>query len=639
MTKGDRNAAAEPRPGGGSLEMEIHEAASEFDRTGPGGYQPIENYGIIGDLHTTALVGMDGSIDWLCLPHHDSPSVFAAILDSEKGGRFEISPVGGEATTKQLYWPDTNVLVTRFFTPGGVGEVTDYMPIGASAKGRHRIIRRVEVVRGAMTFWMECTPAFDYARQEHETRIVPGGATFRSPELSLGLASSFPLQQQGDGAFVEFMLQEEESRVFVLREIEAGKDCGVSLSAMEEEEIFMRTVEYWRRWLSKCTYTGRWREMVHRSALTLKLLTFEPTGAIVAAPTMGLPEGVGGERNWDYRYTWIRDAAFTLYGLLRIGFTEEAACFMNWLGSRCRRSNPDGSLQLMYGIDGRQDLREVTLDHLDGYRGSRPVRLGNGAYDQLQLDIYGELMDAVYLYNKHGSPISYDLWTHLRGLINWLCDNWQNEDEGIWETRGGRRNFVYSRLMCWVALDRVLRLADKRSFPADREKWLKVRDEIYEEIMEKGWSPEREAFVQSYGDDTLDASNLIMPLVFFLSPSDPRMLKTLDAINRPPKNGGLVSNSLVYRYDVQKSADGLTGEEGTFSLCTFWLVEALTRAGRLEESRLIFEHMLGYANHLGLYAEEIGHHGEALGNFPQAFTHLTLISAAYNLDRALGSRG
>src|SRR5918998_211003 len=553
MARGDRNAAAKPRPGGGSQEMEIHEAESDFDRTGPGGYLPIENYGIIGDLHTTALVGVHGSIDWLCLPHHDSPSVFAAILDDAKGGRFRISPVGNEATTKQLYWPDTNVLVTRFFTPDGVGEVTDYMPIGASAEGRHRIIRRVEVVRGAMTFRMECTPAFDYARREHETRIVPGGATFASSDLSLGLASFVPLRQEGDGAFAEFTLREEQSTVFVLREIEAGEDCGVCLSTTEEEEIFMQTVEYWRRWLSKCTYTGRWREMVRRSALTLKLLTFEPTGAIVAAPTMGLPEGIGGERNWDYRYTWIRDA--------------------------------------------------------------------------------------VYLYNKHGSPISYDLWTHLRSLINWACDNWQNEDEGIWENRGGRRNFVYSRLMCWVALDRGLRLADKRSFPADRDRWLKVRDEIYEEIMDRGWNPELKTFGQAYDSNILDASNLIMPLVFFVAPKGPRMLGTLDAINRSPKDGGLVSNGLVHRYDVEKSPDSLEGGEGTFSLCTFWLVEALTRAGRLEEARLIFERMLGYANHLGLYAEEIGPSGEALGNFPQAFTHLTLISAAFNLDRALGSRG
>src|SRR5215207_2797752 len=605
-------------------------------------YQPIENYGIIGDLHTTALVGTDGSIDWLCLPRFDSPSVFAAILDDQKGGRFKIAPVADGVSRKQFYCPDTNVLATRFFTPDGVGHVMDCMPVATHANGpeqARQLIRHVKVTRGTMTFRIECSPAFDYARQEHETKITAEGACFYSPRLSLGLAAKVPLKQYGKAAVANFSLKEDESVVFALREIGLGAGCDLSISEPEADELFMRTVEYWRSWLSQCTYTGRWREMVRRSALTLKLLTFEPTGAIVAAPTCSLPERIGGERNWDYRYTWIRDAAFTVYGLLRIGFTEEAAGFMGWLGSRCHGSNPDGSLQLMYGIDGRTDLTEATLDHLDGYRGSRPVRLGNGAYDQLQLDIYGELMDAVYLYNKHGSPISYDLWTHLRRLIDWVCDNWQNEDEGIWENRGGRRKFVYSRLMCWVAIDRGLRLADKRSFPADRERWLRVRDEIYEEIMEKGWSPEREAFVQSYGDDTLDASSLIMPLVFFLSPSDPRMLKTLDAINRPPKDGGLVSNSLVYRYDVQKSADGLAGEEGTFSLCTFWLVEALTRAGRLEESRLIFEHMLGYANHLGLYAKEIGHHGEALGNFPQAFTHLTLISAAYNLDRALGSRG
>jgi pentatricopeptide repeat protein len=601
-------------------------------------YQPIQDYGIVGDLHSAALVGMDGSIDWLCLPHFDSPSIFAAILDDEKGGRFRISPDFEGANSKQLYLPDTNVLITRFFSPEGVGEVTDYMPIGIQedGQGHHQLVRRVTVVRGEMPFRMECDPAFDYARQKHEVEISDDGACFSSPQLSLGLATRVPLQRQGDGVTAEFTLEEGESAVFVLRKVEPQSGCGASFSEREEETLFKETVDYWRRWLSKCTYAGRWREMVHRSALTLKLLTFAPTGAIVAAPTTSLPEGIGGERNWDYRHTWIRDAAFTLYGLLRIGFTEEAAGFMDWLEARCQHSNPDGSLQLMYGIDGRSDLTEETLDHLDGYRGSRPVRIGNGAYDQLQLDIYGELMDAVYLYNKHGEPISYDLWTRLRVLIEWVCDNWQRKDEGIWEIRGGQQHFVYSRLMCWVAVDRGLRLAAKRSFPADRERWSKVRDEIYEDIMENGWSTEREAFVQAYGGDTLDASNLVMPLVFFLSPRDPRMLKTLDATNRPPKDGGLVSNGLVYRYDLEKSADGLTGEEGTFSLCTFWLVEALTRAGRLDEARLLFEQMLSYANHLGLYAEEIGTSGEALGNFPQAFTHLTLISAAYNLDRALG---
>jgi len=601
-------------------------------------YQPIQDYGIIGDMHSAALVGTDGSIDWLCFPHFDSPSVFAAILDDEKGGRFKIAPSAEGAARKQLYWPDTNVLITRFFTPDGVGEIIDYMPVGVPENGHgyHQVVRRVRVVRGKMAFRMECSPAFDYARAEHETEVTTEGAAFRTPGLCLGLSTSIPLEQGAGSAVAEFSLEEGEAAVFVLREIEAGGDCDPSPSGEEEGELFRQTVEYWRRWLSKCTYTGRWREVVERSALALKLLTFEPTGAMVAAPTMGLPEGVGGERNWDYRYTWIRDAAFTLYGLLRIGFTEEAAAFMAWIEARCKDSGTDGSLQLMYGLDGRHDLTEETLDHLDGYRGSRPVRLGNGAYDQLQLDIYGELMDAVYLYNKHGDPISYDLWTRLRTLINWVCDNWQREDEGIWEIRGGRRHFVYSKLMCWVAVDRGLRLASKRSFPADRERWLGVRDEIYEEIMDRGWSPERNAFVQSYDDDTLDASNLIMPLVFFLAPNDPRMLGTLDATNRPPRDGGLVANNLVYRYDLEKSADGLAGEEGTFSLCTFWLVEALTRAGREDEARLMFEQMLGYANHLGLYAEEIGHSGEALGNFPQAFTHLTLISAAFNLDRALG---
>ena len=607
-------------------------------------YRPIEDYAMIGDMHTVALVGIDGAIDWLCVPDFDSPSVFAAILDDEKGGRFRIAPVGDDVACKQFYWPETNVLITRFLAPDGAGELTDFMPAGRAVSGAehcHQIIRRVSAVRGSLTLRAECRPAFNYARDPHRITVDGEGATFVAPSLTLGLTATVPLVEDAGGAVAEFTLSEGESAVFVLRQIAPDQRCGDSVSPVEAEDLFRRTVDYWRTWIGRCRYTGRWREMVHRSALALKLLTYEPTGAIVAAPTSSLPEGVGGERNWDYRYTWIRDAAFTVYAFLRLGFTEEADRFMQFLSMLCKAPGANGSLQIMYGIDGRKDLTEQTLDHLDGYRGSRPVRIGNGAYDQLQLDIYGELMDAAYLFNKHGAPISYDLWTSLRALTDWVCDNWRRPDEGVWEVRGGQQQFVYSKLMCWVALDRAIRLADKRSFPAPRERWLKIRDEIYEDIMANGWSEARQAFVQHYGSDSLDAANLMLPLTFFLSPADPRMLATLDATLRPPEQGGLTANSLVYRYNVEETSDGLAGEEGTFNICTFWLVEAMTRAGRydaarLDEARLMFERMLGFANHVGLYAEETGHHGEGLGNFPQAFTHLSLISAAFNLDRALG---
>lgn len=608
------------------------------------GYLPIENYGIIGDMHTAALVGMNGSIDWLCFPHFDSPSVFGAILDDRKGGRFKIAPADGEPVCRQHYWPDTNVLITRFLMTEGVGELTDYMAVhereDENKAHHHRLFRRVKTVRGRVTFKLECRPAFNYARDGHKASVSGTGAVFHSAALSLGLSTEVPLKVRKGAAVAEFTLEEGQSAIFTLQEIEKGQDCQACLSEDEEAGLFKQTIDFWRHWLARCTYTGRWREMVYRSALALKLLTYAPTGAMVAAPTTSLPEAIGGERNWDYRYTWIRDAAFTLYGFLRIGFTDEAARFMEWLAARSHELDKDDSLQIMYGVEGEHELTEKTLDHLEGYRGSRPVRIGNAAHGQLQLDIYGELMDAVYLFNKHGSPISYELWSYLRRLLDYVCENWQRKDEGIWEMRGGRQHFVFSKLMCWVALDRGLRLAQKRSFPADRSGWLKNRDRIYEEIMARGWNSERQSFVQTFDGDALDASNLIMPLVFFVSPSDPRMLKTLDAILKSPREGGLTSDSLVYRYHPDKNIDGLEGREGSFDMCSFWLVEALTRAGRfdrrrLDKARLMFEQMLSYSNHLGLYGEETGPRGETLGNFPQAFTHLALISAAYNLNRAL----
>jgi GH15 family glucan-1,4-alpha-glucosidase len=607
-------------------------------------YKPIEDYGVIGNMHTAALVGLDGSIDWFCYPRFDSPSLFAAILDHKKGGHFRISPTEPHTAHKQFYWPDTNVLVTRFLTADGVGQVIDYMPVGFAPgqPGFQWLIRRVQTVRGDMEFRLNCFPAFDYARCKSEVTLSEHGARFTTTELTLDLATQLPLVADSGGVRCEFRLHEGETAVLLLREPDSDGTHSACVTAAEAFEMFTRTVQFWRHWLSQCHYQGRWREAVHRSALVLKLLTYEPTGAIVAAPTCSLPESIGGARNWDYRYTWIRDAAFTLYAFMRLGFTDEAAQFTQFLQRISHDdASGDGPLQIMYGIDGRTDLTEAKLPHLDGYRGSRPVRIGNGAHNQLQLDIYGELMDSIYLYNKYRTPIAYDVWNSLRTVVDWICENWSRADQGIWEVRGGRQHFVYSKLMCWVALDRALRLAVKRSFPADQERWLETRDRIYEEIMSRGWSAQRQAFIQYYGSDALDAANLVMPLVFFVSPTDPRILKTIDAVCRSPRKGGLLSNSLVYRYNASEGIDGLAGDEGTFNMCTFWLVEALTRAGRvyperLERARLMFEEMLGYANRLGLYGEETCPSGEALGNFPQAFTHLALISAAFNLDRELG---
>ena len=603
-------------------------------------YQPIEHYGVIGDMRTAALVGTNGSIDWCCLPHFDSPSVFAKILDDSKGGFFSLAPVE-EGRVKQMYLPDTNVLVTRFFGDHGMGEVTDFMSVGRESGGKtdqsaRQIVRIAKAIRGPLRFRVECRPAFDYARQKHEIEISQDGkcALFSAGSSKFALKSSHPLARHDGAVVAEFSLQGEEQAVFILRHDAVGSE-----RLMEETasggQLLTETVRFWREWVSHSRYHGRWREMVTRSALVLKLLTFLPTGAIVAAPTTSLPEAIGGVRNWDYRFTWVRDAAFTVYSLMRLGYTEEAGAFAQFMQARAKEEEPNGGpLNVLYGIDGRHNTSEETLDHLDGYRGSKPVRIGNAAVGHLQLDIYGELMDALYLYDKYGSPLSYDMWVTIEHMLDWVTQHWREDDQSIWEVRGGKRQFTYSKLQCWVALDRGVRLARKRSFPTESDQWRFERNKIYTAIMKEGWNEKKGAFTQFFGSSACDASLLMMPLMLFVSPKDPRMLATLDTIKRE-----LASDSLVLRYEVEKAAeDGLPGNEGFFSVCSFWMVEAMARAGRVEEAQLLFEKLISYANHLGLFSEEIGGKGELLGNFPQALTHLGLISAAHNLDLLLDGR-
>jgi GH15 family glucan-1,4-alpha-glucosidase len=587
------------------------------------GYLPISDHGIVGDLHTTALIGADGTIDWYCCPRFDSPSVFGAILDARKGGFYRISP-RRDCVHKQLYFPQTNVLLTRFLSEDGIGELQGFMPVD----GQQRLVRRVACIRGEMEFSIEVEPRFDYGRQAHETHITERGAVFRSPSLTLTLHSPVPLERTESGVRGRLSLRAGQTASFVLA-------TGAPEEVFSEERAMRdldETIGYWRRWLSRSRYRGRWREMVNRSALALKLLIYEPTGALVAAPTTSLPEQLGGPRNWDYRFTWVRDASLSLDALMRLGFFDEATAFLGWIRARLAeaREGDSGPLQIMYGIDGRHELPEEELGHLEGYRGSAPVRIGNGAAGQRQLDIYGELIDSIYITHRHGEHIGHDAWSDVVRALDWLADHWDEPDEGIWETRGGRQDFTYSRTMSWTAFDRAVRMSIERGLPSDLGRWTSTRDAIYRQVMERGWDADRGAFVQHYGSKVLDASTLTMPLVGFVAPKDPRWLSTLDAIGDE-----LVSDSLVRRYNVEAAPDGLRGAEGTFSICSFWYVEALALAGRLDEALYAFEKMLTYANHLGLYSEEIGPTGEALGNFPQAFTHLALVFAATALDRAL----
>jgi len=593
------------------------------------GYLPIEDHGIIGDLHTAALVSTDGTIDWLCMPTFDSPSVFASILDDKRGGNFSLRPA--EYTrSQQLYLPDTNVLLTRFTTPEGVAELLDFMPIEDDRELHHDLIRDIRVIRGRLTIDIDCRPAFDYARKEHTIEFLKSGVIFRGAGMHLNLASKVPLKEGPNrSAVARFELEEGESASFALQQLEEREEPREAPERTECQELLQGTLDYWREWISKSTYRGRWREIVNRSALALKLMLYDPTGALVAAPTMALPQTLEGTYNWDYRYTWLREAAFAMFVLIRIGFRDEAHKFMDWLKERCHGTG--GLLQPIYGIDGRTVIDMEELHHLSGYRGCSPVRVGNVIYDQLQLDLYGAVLDAAYLYNKYAAPLDYEDWQSLRSLLGWLSKNWHQPDAGMWEVRDSRENFVSSKVFSWVALDRGIRLAHQRGLPADEEVWIEQRDAIYKEVMSKGWNTKKGSFVRHYGSEALDASLLLMPVVEFVGPTDPRWLATLDRVQKE-----LTYDVLVERYKRESASEGPADNQGAFGVCSFWLVECLTRAGHLQQARLVLEKMFSYANHLELYAEKIGYSGEALGNFPRALTHLSLITAVVRLDRALG---
>ncbi|TCR92058.1 GH15 family glucan-1,4-alpha-glucosidase [Rhizobium sp. BK376] len=590
--------------------------------------RPIAEHGAIGNLATMGLVARDGTLDFLCWPQFDSPSVFAALLDPDRGGAFEIRPVIDGARVIQMYIPESNVLLTRWLGEEASAEIIDLMPRpGGDGKCVGKVIRRVQATRGTVPVKLHCWPRFNYARSTPSVKVGEGKAIFDSGEgLRLRLAGTVPFEAGKGSVKASFKLKAGETADFVLEE--EGDDIP-DLKPEDVTELIEATTLYWQRWAARSNYHGRWRDAVTRSALTLKLLTSSQHGSIAAAATFGLPESAGGSRNWDYRATWIRDASFTVYALMRLGYQDEASAFTRWANARAKDS-PDGHLQIMYEIDGSQEYQEATLDHLAGYGGARPIRVGNNAAGQLQLDIYGELLDSIYISNKYGEAISHAGWLAVRKVVDRVCDTWQEPDAGIWEIRSEPREHLHSRLMCWVAVDRAIRLASKRSLAAPFEKWIEVRNAINEDIWQSFWNEEKGHFVQSKGGTEVDGAILMMPLVRFISATDSAWLKTLDAIGRQ-----LADDSLVMRY---RSEDGLTGKEGSFAACSFWYVECLARAGRLQEARINFEKLLLYGNHLQLYPEEFDERGHFLGNFPQAFTHLALISAAFYLDRALDGR-
>jgi GH15 family glucan-1,4-alpha-glucosidase len=597
-------------------------------RSGAVRQQPISDYGLIGDMRTAALVGLDGSIDWCCLPRFDSASVFASLLDPERGGSWSIRP-RSKWTSTQRYLPRTNILETTFRTDEGIVHVTDFMPVGEDGRpsGEHpEIHRQLRCTRGRVPMTVTFMPRFEYGARATRLELLRAGlfATDRTDQvLTLSSAKPFDWIIEQSTATANFELEKGEERWLVLR---YDDDDIHPVDRYESGRKLDNTAEFWQKWSSKVRYKGPFRGMVKRSALALKLLTHAETGALIAAATTSLPETIGGVRNWDYRFVWLRDAAFTLAALNNVGHYLEADKFMRFLKKVCRHEG-GGHLQIMYGIDGRRDLIERQLDHLSGYQGSRPVRVGNGAVGQLQLDVYGEVMETADIWRRN-HEMTEGTWRVLRGLVNWVSGNWHLPDSSIWEVRGEVRQYVFSKVMSWVALDRGIQMAEELSLEGDTAAWRIARDAVHAEIMERGWSEARQSFVQSYDDSVLDAAALAIPMFRFLPWNHPRVHSTVRAVARELTT---VDGELVYRY---RQPDGIEGQEGAFSICTFWLAQAMAMIGDREKAERIFRRMLRHANHVGLYSEEIDPaSGEFLGNFPQAFTHIALINCAAAMAR------
>ncbi|MBW8683181.1 glycoside hydrolase family 15 protein [Chitinophaga rhizophila] len=596
-------------------------------------YQRIENYGIIGNLETVALVSLTGSIDFMCFPRFDSPTIFASLLDANQGGYFSVEPELKDYTAKQLYIPGTAILLTRYFSESGIAELTDYMPIlPLEDEPDSTIVRKIKTIRGNITFKVHCVPRFDYAEAKHEAVLDEEKneivfTAINDGNVQLRLIADVPLQLKKKDGYAEFTLKESETAHVVLQAVRKDHTTAFANIGYYAHDTYHQTISKWRDWIGKSTYKGHYGELITRSAITLKLLTSARYGSVVAAATFGIPETPGGSRNWDYRFTWIRDAAFTMYAFLKLGFFDEATAFMDWISSLCKESQ----LQLLYNIDGTKSGEEQELKHLEGYKGAKPVRVGNAAAKQRQIDIYGELIDTIYIYNKSYKPITYEFWTLIQQQVECVVRDWKAPDHGIWEIRNAEREFLHTRLMCWVAMDRAIKIAEHRSFPYPEVEWQAVRDEIYTDIYHNFWNEEIGAWVQYKGAKTVDASVLLMPLTHYITPQEPRWLSTMKAIDRE-----LRLDVLIYRYKNHlEGIDGLEGEEGTFNMCSFWYIEALAKCGQVDLAVESFEKMIGYANHLGLFSEELGMKGEHLGNFPQAFTHLALISAAVEINKQL----